>query len=60
MYLEESRQMTIGQVSIYLYMNESSFISPTRRYVKVLLISQRICIIFVKGNFTLDQTFKLK
>ena len=61
MYLEESRQMTIGQVSIHLYMNESSFISPTRRYVKVLLISQRIsCIIFVKGNFMLDQTFKLK
>ena len=28
MYLGESRQITIGQVSIYLYMNESSFISP--------------------------------
>ena len=28
MYLGESRQMMIGQVSIYLYMNESSFISP--------------------------------
>ena len=41
MYLEETRQMTIGQVSIYLYINESSFIRPTRGYVKVLLTSQK-------------------
>ena len=31
--------MTIGQVSIYPYINESSFISPTRRYVKVSVLT---------------------
>ena len=60
MYLDESRQMKSGHVTIYPYMNESSFISPPYLEVCESFIDIAKKIILAKGKFTLDQTFKLK
>ena len=60
MYLDESCQMTIGHMTIYPYINKSSFISPPYQEVCESVIDIAKKIILVEGKFTLDQTFKLK